>query len=664
MEALLQNIIEENLKNDNIDKKEILVIGDIKDYRDRMSKNFIRFIDYLRDNLINYKIIYYGTGIPEFIKGLSLLDIIKKYCQTVDPIVWICDVRGPTMTNRIYDYQGIKIYDYEDIMGKIDSIISEINNGGYSHVLYKNDGTENLKIRLNCPIVKFIRYDHYIDESKFTDYNLDKEYDILCFGCINFGCYPFRERLFKLLQKTKDIKTYTLSHPNYGYKKTHNIVEDNLSKLINKCKLSIVTPSTYEFFLKKYVEIALSKSCMVGRLPQYNGEKFKGCMIEVHEKMSDNEILDKIRYYLKNDKEREELVEKSYKVAIEYYSYEAGSKLFESYFNNIYKEYDKKLDIGQEKILEGRIDQIFVSYDLVNFREKFMRKYGLKYYYDRDKPLIFFGLYNQYDYHLIRNHRGLCVLIWGGTDSIMISEWKFDKILDIFTDELYKYNKIRLLLDKYKELKHRNVKQSLIKIVEIDKNINLEMIHDIPKVVYEILTRCNMRHIAISRDIQYDLDKLEINNRRTMITFVEKDKFKPCEKGNCVYIYTSKMCPNLYGEDIYKEVIERLPDIEFIIANISTYNNMYEVYKKCFIGLRLTKHDGNANTVQELGLCGIKCVHNGDYPNGIKWNTVEDILESIKKEREEIDKKDEELAKRVRDYIDINVDDIVMLNRY
>lgn len=58
-----------------------------------------------------------------------------------------------------------------------------------------------------------------------------------------------------------------------------------------------------------------------------------------------------------------------------------------------------------------------------------------------------------------------------------------------------------------------------------------------------------------------------------------------------------------------------------------------KLYEKCFIGLRLTKHDGNSNTVQELGLHGIKCCYNGDpnNPSVIEWNSADDVIKSIKK---------------------------------
>ena len=67
---------------------------------------------------------------------------------------------------------------------------------------------------------------------------------------------------------------------------------------------------------------------------------------------------------------------------------------------------------------------------------------------------------------------------------------------------------------------------------------------------------------------------------------------------------------------------------------------MPKIYAKCFIGLRLTEKDGNANMVQELIEMGIPVIHNGEYPT-IKWQNEKGIIESIlntyKKKNENID---------------------------
>ena len=59
------------------------------------------------------------------------------------------------------------------------------------------------------------------------------------------------------------------------------------------------------------------------------------------------------------------------------------------------------------------------------------------------------------------------------------------------------------------------------------------------------------------------------------------------------------------------------------------YQNVYSAYKQCFIGLRLTNHDGNANSVQECEAMDIPVIHNqSDY--GLKWGNIDDIIRHIK----------------------------------
>ena len=66
---------------------------------------------------------------------------------------------------------------------------------------------------------------------------------------------------------------------------------------------------------------------------------------------------------------------------------------------------------------------------------------------------------------------------------------------------------------------------------------------------------------------------------------------------------------------------------EFIFSNDlgAPYEKMPEIYKQCYIGLRLTGHDGNANMVQEMEAMKIPVDHNhSEY--GLKWKTVEDVV--------------------------------------
>ena len=143
-------------------------------------------------------------------------------------------------------------------------------------------------------------------------------------------------------------------------------------------------------------------------------------------------------------------------------------------------------------------------------------------------------------------------------------------------------------------------------------------------------------------------------------------------KGTSIYYYTSFVNPELYGASIFNTIYETLKHkYNFIIGinnkqenyrkdmkysffkNAKYYSNMLDTYNKCFIGLRLTVHDGNANTVQELGMCGIKCIYNGDplLYNTIKWNDASDIIKNIENESKTIGKLDIETSQKVKDYL-------------
>ena len=87
----------------------------------------------------------------------------------------------------------------------------------------------------------------------------------------------------------------------------------------------------------------------------------------------------------------------------------------------------------------------------------------------------------------------------------------------------------------------------------------------------------------------------------------------------------------IYNKNIYEEIIKDLSEYSFIFSNKLNvkYEEMPNIYSKCFIALRLTNNDGNANMVQELNEMGIPVIHNGEY-NSIKWTNKNNIINSIK----------------------------------
>ena len=251
-------------------------------------------------------------------------------------------------------------------------------------------------------------------------------------------------------------------------------------------------------------------------------------------------------------------------------------------------------------------ENIYVSASITFFKDIILKTYpNLKYGYDANKPMIFFGMYRNEELNLVLNHRHKCLIIWGGSDA----------------------------------LKFKAKSKSL---------------------VYPFFRNSSkIFHIAQSKWISDDLKSLNFKHKLLPWYSLTKSKFTCKEKGNCIYIY---LPTRFYGADLFEKLKKKLNGkYEFIIGGGNLrkeqripYDKMPEIYSKCFIGLRLVPHDGLGSTVQELGLMGIKCVHNGNSPSALNYKNIDDIIKHIENEAKTIGLKDEELSKKVDKYLNID----------
>ena len=223
-------------------------------------------------------------------------------------------------------------------------------------------------------------------------------------------------------------------------------------------------------------------------------------------------------------------------------------------------------------------------------RFDFLRKFKLKAYHDRDKPCVFFGCYKGRDVMRIINHKGLAVVCWRGTD-----------ILGMTKEDI------------------------------------------------KVLRKPNIFHIAISDYIAKDLDRHGLKYKRFPVT-ATRLKFNPVPLGDAVYTYIDKRRPHEYGMEIIKKLSGKY---NIIIGYDYPKEKMPGIYRHCFIGLRLTRHDGLPNTVIEMGLMGRKCVCNCGLPNAISYINYEDIINAIEAERKKIGVVQFDVARKVFDYLNI-----------
>ncbi|MFW6130071.1 MAG: hypothetical protein ACOC56_02730 [Atribacterota bacterium] len=250
------------------------------------------------------------------------------------------------------------------------------------------------------------------------------------------------------------------------------------------------------------------------------------------------------------------------------------------------------------------INQAKVSKALWRFEKRFLNKYNLSSYYSRRKPAIFFGCCREEDVENIKRHNNLKIIIWAGSDAMRMASGKF-------------------------------------------------------KFYRDIIRNKEIKHIVISHYIEEDLRRVGLKGFRIPISPSNFTKFEVVPCGNNIYIYAgSKQKLKLYGMDIAHKVMNKVKDINFIVCYSKgkysySYNEMPNIYNKCFMGLRLTRHDGLPNTVIEMGLMGRKCIWNGELPNSISWKNEKDIVENIYQLKDDIGKTNKDVSNKMKSYLKI-----------
>ncbi len=235
------------------------------------------------------------------------------------------------------------------------------------------------------------------------------------------------------------------------------------------------------------------------------------------------------------------------------------------------------------------IKQVYVSKDLEFFKPKIKKIYNLTDIKKKTEPALFFGMYSIADFSELISHQGVKYIIWGGSDA---------------------------------DSRLPNAKNIIEKIKGL-KGIN---------------------HFAISQSVYSRLESLGIKSTLISFSLVNKSIFNSSAidysitQPKKIYIYNGKKTSNpiIYNQNLVDLIVEKLSDkYEFILSSEIDIPNeqMTQLYTQCFMGIRLCENDGNANTVQEMGLLGLPVLHNSTLPNSVPWTwnetNTEDSLNLI-----------------------------------
>ena len=285
-------------------------------YRDKMSR--VRFhgmkaLSELTD------VTWWGDGWPDYDTNLTVQENVDKLETKPDLIVTfkplklkgIKDVDIPVCLryNETYDW---------------DWTIKEIDESGAEFVIFHHEHDEHIPMSKYQEHygnkVKFVYIPHCAEKSVFKDWDYEKEYDLMIGGATFSKSllgqhYPLRDRMVKILQKMSNLGYRIYQHPHPGYEHTDAHTDKYLSdfsKAINKAKICITCSGAPKSRFGKYIEIPMSGTAIAGDIPNLSVSDYKEFqifMIEINMNDTDEEIIDKLTYYLTNEKELKEITQ-------------------------------------------------------------------------------------------------------------------------------------------------------------------------------------------------------------------------------------------------------------------------------------------------------------------------------------------------------------------
>ena len=230
-----------------------------------------------------------------------------------------------------------------------------------------------------------------------------------------------------------------------------------------------------------------------------------------------------------------------------------------------------------------RVNCLAPSYSMGVWGDTLSKQYDLQsQVYHQDAPTMFFGCYTQRDLARILQHRGSGIMVWAGSDAMVYTE--------------------------------------AIEVLRV---------------------KDNLKHIAISHWIDKKLTARGIPHEYLVIPLTDMSLWWPDEKmyeeeEKLIYCYA----PNnkTYRRFMLREVADKLPGgFGLVVVDNHTQYTKVElqtIYRKCFVGIRLTWWDGAAASAQELGLSGRRTIWNGQTPYSIGYTNVDSIVAAVLNEAE------------------------------
>ncbi len=286
--------------------KNILIIAKMDLFKEQPSNN--------RVDLLNFLSTKQNIKIMNDKEGQTLKNWINK---TKKRVKWEPDVIIYYFLSRQEKWIKISIPDFNKALPNLPrymifedwhylDVSSKLYKKYKFNLLLKPEKKISLENIYKSKNINLKKWGFFIDTNKFKMRKLENgfKYDILLYGFINKIAYPLRVKFFEVLQflnEKSNLRIKHIPHPGY-YKGVINKMPKNeeLSKIINESRFTLVSSSYQQLYLKKYIEVPMSGSTIIGDIPPDYPE-LKGKMIEIKNDADHDTIVQTIKKCFENE---------------------------------------------------------------------------------------------------------------------------------------------------------------------------------------------------------------------------------------------------------------------------------------------------------------------------------------------------------------------------
>jgi len=242
----------------------------------------------------------------------------------------------PLEMNCFGDLKFRKCLRYNE-MYDMDWTISEIVRSGVDVVVchHYNDYVQYKDLFDKVEGPKKIQFHHIPHSAESTIFKpipvVKKEYDVILVGATNVQTmlgdhYPLRHRMQVLLSSknklTDNYKTAVVPHVGGSFDDAHtDVYAKDFAKTINSSKIVITDSGLPNSRFGKYIEIPACGTAIAGDVYDDRPDdvkRLKEFLIEINMSMTDEQIMDVLIHYLKNERDRFVKIEKGLKYAADF----------------------------------------------------------------------------------------------------------------------------------------------------------------------------------------------------------------------------------------------------------------------------------------------------------------------------------------------------------